>query len=42
MSRLRGTWPSIPGGSQENAHSSGFEGRYYGYLKSLQSIGELI
>ena len=42
MSRLRGTWPSIPGGSQENAHSSGFEGRYYGYLKSLQSMGELI
>jgi len=42
MSRLRGTWPSIPGGSQENAHSAGFEDRYYGYLKSLHSMGVLL
>jgi hypothetical protein len=25
---LRGTWPSLPGGSQENVHSKGFVSRY--------------
>jgi len=36
MSRLKGTWPSIPGGSQPNVHTPGFEGRYNGYLKTIQ------
>ena len=36
MSKLRGTWPSIPGGSQINAHSAGFEDRYYKYLKGYR------
>lgn len=26
--KLRGTWPSLPGGSQENVHSKGFVSRY--------------
>ena len=26
--KLRGTWPSLPGGTQENAHSRGFLSRY--------------
>ncbi len=34
MAKLRGTWPSIPGGSQVNAHSADFENRYYGYLNN--------
>jgi len=34
MAKLRGTWPSIPGGSQTNAHSVDFENRYYRYLNN--------
>ena len=31
--KLRGTWPSLPGGSQENAQTSGFLSRFKSSLK---------
>ena len=37
MSKLRGTWPSIPGGSQENAHSADFVNRYQEYLGAVNN-----
>ena len=36
-SKLRGTWPSLPGGSQENAHSKGFLARFRANEKKFQS-----
>jgi murein DD-endopeptidase MepM/ murein hydrolase activator NlpD len=35
---LRGTWPSLPGGSQENAHSRGFLARYNQNVEKYQKI----
>jgi muramidase (phage lysozyme) len=45
--KLRGTWPSLPGGTQENSHTKGFLSRYnasvkkYKALTTTSSIGAL-
>lgn len=36
--KLRGTWPSLPGGSQQNVHTSGYLSRYNTALKKYQGI----
>ena len=36
-SKLRGTWPSLPGGTQENVHTRGFLRRYNESLKVYQT-----
>jgi len=36
--KLRGTWPSLPGGSQENAHSRGFLARYNTNVERYQKM----
>jgi hypothetical protein len=38
-SKLRGTWPSLPGGTQENVHSKGFVSRFQENIKKYQSAG---
>lgn len=38
--KLRGTWPSLPGGSQENAHSKGFLARFRANEKKFQSAAK--
>ena len=34
--KLRGTWPSLPGGSQTNVHTSGFLNRYNAAVKKYK------
>lgn len=34
---LRGTWPSLPGGTQENVHTRGFLSRYNSAIKTYES-----
>jgi len=41
MSKLRGTWPSIPGGSQENSHSADFVNRYQEYLGAVNNAPQI-
>jgi muramidase (phage lysozyme) len=36
--KLRGTWPSLPGGSQQNVHTSGYLSRYQNALKKYQGV----
>jgi muramidase (phage lysozyme) len=36
--KLRGTWPSLPGGSQQNVHTSGYLSRYQNALKKYQGL----
>jgi hypothetical protein len=41
VSRLRGVWPSLPGGSQENVHTSSFYRNFENYLRQAQSSAGL-
>jgi len=36
--KLKGTWPSLPGGSQTNVHTSGFLKRYQAALKKYKEL----
>lgn len=36
--KLKGTWPSLPGGSQTNTHTSGFLSRYKVALKKYKEL----
>lgn len=37
--KLRGTWPSLPGGSQQNTHTQGFLTRYKNSVKKYSDPG---
>lgn len=37
VNKLKGVWPSIPGGNQQNVHTSSFYNRFQTYLRQLQS-----
>jgi len=36
--KLRGTWPSLPGGTQENVHSRGFLSRYNSNVEKYKAM----
>jgi muramidase (phage lysozyme) len=39
VNKLKGVWPSLPGGSQENVHTSGFYRNFQSFLGQLSSAG---
>ena len=39
VNKLKGVWPSLPGGSQENVHTSDFYKRFQTFLRQTSSLG---
>jgi hypothetical protein len=37
VNKLKGVWPSLPGGSQENVHTASFYQRYENFFRQLSS-----